>query len=61
MRKERESRWRKKREEDVVIKWNVSTEVFKLAGEKGEAEKNKGEGGVNQIKLYPQSGLMVIQ
>ena len=35
-------------------------EVFLPTGEKGEAEKNERWQGVRQIKLYPQSGLMVI-
>ena len=35
LRKDRESQRRKKREEDNVIKWNVSAEVFKPAGKKG--------------------------
>ena len=38
----------------------MSSELFKPAGKKGEAEKNKGEERVNQMKLYPQGGLMVI-
>ena len=38
----------------------MSTEVFKPAWRKGKAEKNKGKEGFNQMKLYPQSGLMVI-
>ena len=43
-----------------MIRWNVSAEVFQPAGEKGEVEKNKGGEEVHQMKLYPQSGLMVI-
>ena len=39
----------------------MSAEVFQPAGEKGEAEKNQGGEEVNQMKLYPQSGLMAIQ
>ena len=35
-----ETRLKKKKEEDDVIKLNVSAEVFQPAGEKGEAEKN---------------------
>ena len=55
-----EARQKKKKEEVEVIKWNVSREVFKPTGEKGEADKNEREEGVQQMKLYPQSGLMVI-
>ena len=53
-------RGKTKKEEDEVIKWNVSTEVFQPTGEKGEAETNEREEGVQQMELYPQSGLMVI-
>ena len=35
-------------------------EVVQPAGEKGEAEKNKGEVGIHQMKLYPQGGLIVM-
>ena len=38
----------------------LAAEVFKPTEGKGDAEKNDGEGKVNQIKLYPQSGIMVI-
>ena len=38
----------------------LAAEVFKPTEGKGDAEKNDGEGKVNQIKLYPQSGLMEI-
>ena len=43
-----------------MIKWNVSVEVFQPTGEKREAEKNKREEGVQQIELYPHSGLNII-
>ena len=38
----------------------MSVEVFQPAGEKGEAEKNKGREEVHQMKLYLQSRLMLI-
>ena len=47
LRKERESGWRKKRREDDVIKWNVSAEVLKPAGEK-VGGREEGGGGRNQ-------------
>ena len=56
----REARQRKKKEGEEVIKHNVSPEVFQPTGEKGEAEKNRREEGVQQMKLYPPSGLMVM-
>ena len=55
MKKERESRCRKKEEEHDVIKWSVAAEIFKSTGGKGAAEPDEGEGGVNQMRLYPQS------
>ena len=42
-----------------VIKWNVAAEVFKPTGVKGEAEQDVREGGVNQMRLYLQSQLIV--
>ena len=56
----REEKQRKKKEEDNVTKWNVSAGVFYPAGEKEETEKNKGRKEGKQMKLYPQSGLMVV-
>ena len=38
----------------------MAKEEFKSTGGKREPEQSKGEGGVYQIRLYPQNGLMVI-
>ena len=57
----REENQRKKKEEDKRTKWNVSAGVFYPAREKEEeTEKNEGGKEGEQMKLYPQSGLMVI-
>ena len=56
----REEKRRMKKKEDNRTKWNVSAGVFYPAREKEETEKNEGGKEGEQMKLYPQSGLMVI-
>ena len=46
-----ETRQRKRKEDEEVIKCNVPTEVFQPTGEKGEAENNRREEGVRQMEL----------
>ena len=47
------------KKEDNGTKWNVSAGVFYPAREKEETEKNEGGKEGEQMKLYPQSELMV--
>ena len=56
----REEKLRKKKEEDKGTKWNVSAGVFYIARDKEETEKNEGRKEGEQMKLYPQSGVMII-